>query len=69
MRSRLSWNGIIASKNRNVKYLLCFLDVFAKYPWVKPLKSKKSKTVPNTFIGILNETNCKPSKLWADQGK
>ena len=24
------------SKNRDVKYLLCLIDVFTKYAWVKP---------------------------------
>ena len=25
------------SKNKNVKYFLCVIDVFTKYTWVKPL--------------------------------
>ena len=28
----------LSSKNKNVKYLLCVIDVFTKYVWVKPLK-------------------------------
>ena len=28
----------LSSKNKNVKYLLCVIDVFTKYEWVKPLK-------------------------------
>ena len=32
---------LISSKNKNVKYLLCLIDVFTKYAWVKPLKDKK----------------------------
>ena len=43
-------------------------DVFTKYAWVKPLKDKKGKTVLNAFIKIVNESNRKPSRLWADQG-
>ena len=30
---------------------------------------KKGKTVLNAFIKIVNESNCKPNKLWADQGR
>ena len=30
------------SKNKNVKYLLCVMDVLTKYAWDKPLKDKKS---------------------------
>ena len=35
---------------------------------VKPLKYKKYKTLLNAFIEIINEFNCKPNKLWVDQG-
>ena len=59
----------LSSKNKNVKYLLCVIDVFTKCTWVKPLKDKKGKTVLNAFIEIVNESNCKPNKLWVDQGR
>ena len=59
----------LSSKNKNVKYLLCVIDVFTKYAWVKPLKDKKGKTVLNAFMEIVNESNCKPNKLWVDQGR
>ena len=59
----------MSSKNKNVEYLLCAIDVSSKYVWVKPLKGKKGKTVLNGFIEIVNESNPKPNKLWVDQGK
>ena len=59
----------LSSKNKNVKYLLCVIDVFTKYAWVKKVKDKKGKTVLNAFIEIVNESNCKPNKLWVDQGR
>ena len=46
--------GSLSSQNKNVKYLLCVIDAFAKYALVKPLKHKKSKTVLNAFIEIVN---------------
>ena len=55
------------SKNKNAKYLLCVIDIFIKCAWVKPLKDKKGKTVLNVFIEIVNQSNRKPNKLWADQ--
>ena len=61
--------GSLSSKNKNVKYLLCMLDVFTKYPWAKPLKDKNSKTVLNAFIAIVNESNRKQNKLWVDEGR
>ena len=57
----------LPSKNKNVKCLLCVIDVFTKYAWVKPLKDKKGKTVLNAFIEIVNESNWKPNKLCVDQ--
>ena len=42
---------------------------FQEYEWVKPLKDKKSKTVLNVFIEIVNESNREPNKLWVDQGR
>ena len=59
--------GSLSSKNKNVKYLLCVINVFTKYAWVKPLKDKKGKTVLNAYIEIVNESNRKPNKLWVDQ--
>ena len=58
--------GSLSSKNKNVNYSLCDVDVFSKYAWVKPLKDKKSITSFNAFIEIVNESNCKPNKLWVD---
>ena len=59
---------LLSSKNKNVKYFLCVIDVFTKYAWVKPLKHKKGKTILNAFIEIVNESNRKPNDLWVDQG-
>ena len=36
--------GSLSSHSRSAKYLLCVIDVFTKYAWVKPLKDKKAKT-------------------------
>ena len=49
--------GWFSSKNKNVKYLLCVINVFTKYAWVNPVKDKKGKTVFNAFIEIVNESN------------
>ena len=40
----------LSSKNTNVRYLLCVIDAFTEYAWVKTLKDKKGKTVLNVFI-------------------
>ena len=57
----------LSSENRSVKYFLRVIDVFTEYAWVKPLNDKKSKTILDGFIEIVNESNCKPNKLWVNQ--
>ena len=59
----------LSSKNENIKYLVCIIDVFTKYDWVKPLKDKKGKTVLNAFNKIVNKSDRKPDKLRVDQGR
>ena len=61
--TNLAEMGSIFSKNKNVKYLLCVIDIFTKYAWVKLLKDKKCKAVLNAFIEVVNESNQKPNKL------
>ena len=56
--------GSLYSKYKNVKYLLCVIDFFTKYKWVK---DKNGKTVLNAFVEIVNEAKRKPNKLWIDQ--
>ena len=59
----------LSSKNQGVKYLLCAIEGFTKYAWVKPLNDKKAKTVLHGLIRLVNEYKCKPNKLWADKEK
>ena len=46
----------LSSYSCGAKYLLCVIDVFTKYVWIKSLKDKKAKTVLNDFIEIINES-------------
>ena len=57
--------GSLSFFNHGVKYLLCVIDVFTKYAWVKSLKDKNAKTVLHSFIEILDGSKCQQS--WADQ--
>ena len=55
--------GSLSSRHKNDKYLLCVVDVFTKYAWIKPLKDKKAKTVLNAFVETVNESNHNTNKL------
>ena len=45
LAAHLAEIGTLSSFNRGVKYLLCMIDIFTRYVWVKPLTDEKAKTV------------------------
>lgn len=53
--------------NNGVKYLLAVIDIFSKYGWLEPLKTKTGKEVTIAFRKILKDR--KPGKIWVDKGK
>ena len=52
--------GSLSSVNYGVKFLLCVIDVFTKYAWVKPLTDKKDIKVLNGIVGIVNKSKDTP---------
>ena len=56
-----------AKFNNGVKYLLTVIDVFLKYGWIVPLKSKTGVEVAEAFNKIFK--NRQPQNLWVDKGK
>ena len=65
-QSQLKWDDWLQKREMLKKYLLCVIDVSTKYAWVKTLKDKKSKTVFNASIEIVNESDRKPNRSWFD---
>ena len=59
---------LICKFNKGLRFLLCFIDIYSKYACVIPLKDKKEITVANAFQKFLDESICKPNKLWVDKG-
>ena len=59
---------LISKFNQVFRFLLCVIDIFSKYAWVVSLKDKKGITITNAFQKILNKSNRKPNKIWADKG-
>ena len=53
--------------NKGYKYLLTCVDVFSKYAWVVPLKTKQGQEVVKAFQKILSSDR-KLLKLQTDQG-
>ena len=59
---------LISQYNKRIRFLLCIIDIFRKYAWVVPLKTKKGVTIVNAFQNILDNSKRKSNKIWADQG-
>ena len=60
--------GEWAKENDGEKYLLCVVDVFSRYAWVRPQKSKSGTDTFAAFISIVEDAGTKPEKLWVDRG-
>ena len=58
----------LSKKNKNIKYLLCAIELYSKYAFVVPLKDKKRVSVTNGFNKIIKQSGRKPNKIWVDQG-
>ena len=59
---------LLSKKNKDIKYLLCAIDLFSKYAFVVPLKDKKGISITNAFNKIIKQSNRKPNKIWVGQG-
>ena len=55
---------LISKFNKGIRFLLCVFNIFSKYAWVIPSKDKKGITITNAFQKLLDESNCKPNKVW-----
>ena len=53
--------------NKGYKYLLMVLDIFSKYGWIVPLKTKTGLEVSQALASIFREN--KPKMLWVEKGK
>ena len=59
---------LITKFKEGICFLLCLIDVFSKYVWVILLNDKSGLAITNAFQKILDESNCKPNKIWVDNG-
>ena len=57
-----------AKFNDGVKYILMIIDVFSKYGWAVPLKTKTGIAVADALRDLFKH-QLPPKKLWTDKGK
>jgi hypothetical protein len=58
----------LAKDNKGYKYMLNVIDLFSKYAFSIPLKSKSAESVMEAFDKLFKTSKRKPGKLWTDQG-
>ena len=59
---------LLSKYNKEIRFLLCVIDIFSKYAWVVPLKDKKGISIVKACQSILRQSNRKPNKIWVDKG-
>ena len=52
----------LSRKNKDIKYLLCTIDLYSKHAFVIALKDKKGTSIVNAFNKIIKQSNKKPQK-------
>ncbi|XP_015120055.1 uncharacterized protein LOC107043201 [Diachasma alloeum] len=57
-----------AHENGGYKYLLTVIDIFSKYAWTVPTKTRNGKDVSSAMASVLEQGRV-PQKLHVDRGK
>lgn len=54
--------------NDGFNYILCVIDVFTKYAYARPMKSKNSSTIKTCLESIFHEADATPTHIQSDKG-
>ena len=54
---------LLSKFDKGYRFLLCVIDIFSKYAWVK-----KGISIVNAFQELLLNSKRKPNKIWVDKG-
>ena len=60
--------ALLAKRNKGYHFLLTVIDLFSRYAWVRPLKTKRGEEVATAFKDIFHEGRI-PKRVQTDQGK
>lgn len=58
----------LSKYNSGYKYLLVCIDVFSKYAWIKPLKSKSAHELDDALQKVFLQDNRQPLMIQTDKG-
>ena len=56
---------LISKFNKGIRFLLCVIDIFNKYACNVSLVDRT--IITNAFQKILDESSCKPNKIWVEK--
>ena len=59
---------LISNFNKEIRFLLCVIDIFIKCVCFVPVKDKKGVSIADAFQKILDDSNRKLNKIWVDKG-
>ena len=57
-----------AKDNDNNKFMLTVVDVFTRFAWARPMKTKSGPDTFAAFIDIVESSKRQPKKIWVDRG-
>ena len=60
--------SLISKQNKGYNFILTVIDIFSRYAWARPLKTKSGKEVAAAFRDIFHEGRI-PKRVQTDQGK
>lgn len=60
--------SLLSERNKGYHFILTVIDVFSRYAWARPLKSKHGEEVAAAFKDIFAEGRI-PKRIQTDQGK
>ena len=60
--------ALIAGENNGYRFILTVIDIFSRYAWARPLKTKRGVEVAAAFKDIFDEGRI-PKRIQTDQGK
>lgn len=59
---------LLANQNYGYRYILTVIDIFSRFAWARPLKTKRGEEVASAFKDIFDEGRI-PRRVQTDQGK
>jgi len=59
---------LLANQNSGYRYILTVIDIFSRFSWARPLKTKRGEEVASAFKDIFDEGRI-PRRIQTDEGR